>query len=134
MYTCDWIRQTSRWAVGIALMASPLASMVSGQIVTQLTDGKHELVSFGESMDHAGTKVWVITNGNSFGTNPSREFRIVEYNAATGAGVQRTSFAVGGPALYYNGSLAASDDGQSLAFISRSNPTGQNADRSYELF
>ena len=126
----------SAWACAL-LIAGAARAPATGQVLKQLTDGKEELPVIYTTMNDSGTKVWVASNSNQFGDNPNREYRIHEFDAATGTGVPRSTIAVGGPDYaysYFAHIIAASDDGQWITFISRANPTGQNADRSFELF
>jgi Tol biopolymer transport system component len=108
-----------------------LAALVShpGQAGTirQVTDFR--ATRFGAyAIDDAGTNVFVSSSTNQLGTNPGHFFQIFRFDAATGLGQQLTSFPKGVSNLA--DTLSVSDDGQWLAFVSRSDLTGQNHDAS----
>src|SRR5262249_17731229 len=101
------------------------------QVVRQISDTRTASIRI-SAMDDTGSDVFFASCGDPFGTNPNHGYQIFRYAASTGAGGQVTSFADG----VYDGmaNLSVSDDGQWLAFISSANLTGQNHDRSPELF
>ena len=116
------------WAVAVTL-CSPA---VRAQVVRQLTDVKSGWFGF-PTLDDAGTEVWVNTNTNQFGTNPGFRFQIGQWDAVAGTGQLLTSFSQGVAETGYE-SVSVSDDGQWIAFISNGDLSGQNHDRSYEVF
>jgi Tol biopolymer transport system component len=101
------------------------------QVVRQLTDVKTGSMSY-PAIDDTGTDVFVSSSNDPVGTNPSHAFQVLRYAASTGAAAQLTT----APDGTYPGqwSVSVSNDDQWVAFLSRDNPTGQNADRSGEVF
>jgi hypothetical protein len=114
-----------------ALLAATAGGPALAQVVHQVTDAKSDAFRIAVT-DDAGTDIFVASTADPFATNPRHAFQIFRYVAATGAGVQVTTFRDGASDTMVG--LSVSDDGQWLAFISRGNLTGQNHDRSPELF
>lgn len=111
------------------------------QVVRQLTDqrtgewgvsGLAGLTDNAAAVDGAGTFVYVNSNTRQLGGNPEGSFQIFRFDAVTGNGQQITHFPKGVSNLPH--AVSVSDDGQWLAFISRSDLTGQNHDASAEIF
>ena len=101
------------------------------QVVRQLTDVKTGSTTV-PAMDANGVDVYVSSSTNQLGTNPSGAFQLVRFTASTGAGAQLTNAIDGiGNDRF---AVSVSGDDQWVAFISRENPTGQNPDRSGEVF
>ena len=125
-----------------ATLLLALAVPCEAGVVRRVTDRR--ITSFGphgkypiyevaaSSLDDAGSTVFVNSSTNQLGGNPGHLFQIFRFDAATGAGQQVTSFPKGVSDL--PGTVSVSDDGQWLAFVSRSDPVGQNHDASPELF
>ena len=112
----------------IIAIASPRAL---AQVVRQLTDVKTGSTTV-PAMDANGVDVYVSSSTNQLGTNPSGAFQLVRFTASTGAGAQLTNAIDGiGNDRF---AVSVSGDDQWVAFISRENPTGQNPDRSGEVF
>lgn len=115
----------------LALVAALATTPSHSQVIRQVTDSRTSDFRIAVT-DDTGTDVFVASTADPFGTNPTHSFQIFRYAAATGTGVQVTTFTDGA----YDGinDLSVSDDGQWLSFISRGNLTGANHDRSPELF
>src|SRR5262245_60412791 len=128
----------------VVLLAAAMATPAGAGVIRQLTDQKSTRIGAlggtqgsnssppSQSLDDAGTTVFVNASTNQLGGNPGHQFQIFSFDAATGAGQQVTHFDKGISNL--GGTVSVSDDGQWLAFVSRSNPTGQNHDASPEVF
>src|SRR5262245_51198103 len=128
--------------IGFVLVAG---SGVPGQAgtVRQLTDQRATRIgSWGQAgtasyapvatcLDDAGSTVYVNSSTNQLGGNPDHLFQIFKFDAATGAGQQITTFTKG--VSDQPETLSVSDDGQWLAFVSKSDPVGQNHDASAEI-
>lgn len=119
---------------GAALVAATLvfaATPLHAQIVRQIGDAKADLFGLA-ALDDAGTEVWVVSSEDTFGSNSAHAYQIVRYDAVSGAGTAVTSFPGGLGTVFYG--LSVSDDGQWVAFAATADLTGQNHDRSAELF
>lgn len=100
----------------------------SAQVVTQVTRTATSAPGPG-ALDDAGSVVFSGTSSDQFGQNPTHGFQVVRFDAVTGAGTPITSRPEGVAA-----GVSVSDDGQWLAFASPADLTGQNYDRSTELY
>ncbi len=116
--------------IGLFILLSTLAPPAdAGGISKQLTDQK-QVRWDGYSLDDLGTHVYAASNENLGGTNPLFQWQLDSWNAATGAG----SVLAAVPRGAHTDRDAVSDDGQWIAFRSRGDLTGGNADGSVELF
>ncbi len=117
---------------GLALISFGLTGAVGAAVVSQVTDDPTATFPPTPVMDDLGSSVFINSSADLLGTNPEHRFQIFEFVAATGAAQQLTSFEYGVSDL--PNAIGVSDDGQLLAFIAPSSPTGQNDDLSQELF
>jgi Tol biopolymer transport system component len=123
-----------RCLLGIRVLAV-WGSAVEAQVVRQLTDSKTTTANYIASLDDAGTTAFLSASADLGGLNPDHRFQVARFNAATGAGTLVTDLDRGiADATYYHIPVSASDDGQWVAFISRSDPLGTNHDAGSELF
>ncbi|HEX6851978.1 MAG TPA: hypothetical protein VF139_11295 [Candidatus Polarisedimenticolaceae bacterium] len=125
-----------------ALVALPVTAVAAGGVVRPLTDVVRPTVTRA-ALDDASTGIWAVTAADPLGTNPGNVPQIFRWNPATGDVAQVTFLGDGvvvphppevltpWPAM---SGVSVSDDGLWLAFLSRENLTGQNADRNVELF
>ena len=132
------------WSLAAFLMLSVCAAPCLAGTVQQLTDQRGTVTGTGfpiiasssgfsaTSLDDAGTAVYVNTTTNQLGGNPEHRFQIFRFDAATGAGQQITSFSKG--VSRRPQTVSVSDDGLLIAFVSRTDPVGQNHDASFEVF
>ena len=104
---------------------------VHAQAVQALTDqlpveGHYSSAPF----DDAGAFVYLDSNVNPSAGEPLERIQAMEFETGTGLSTRLTSL----PDGVVPGSVAVSDDGAWLVFLSTSDPLGLNADRSAELF
>lgn len=115
--------------MGLAVLGS--GSSARGSVVRQLS---HTLGGYPRPgvLDDAGTMV--ITNApvDPLGGNPQHKWQIFKFDPVTGAAQQLGNFRQGVADTPF--AVSVSDDGQWIAFISSSDPTGQNHDASPEAF
>jgi len=123
--------RTPVFAIGSLVAVLGTASLTNAQVVRQLTDVKTG-TSTVATLDAAGADVYLSSSTNQLGTNSSHAFQLVRFSASTGAGTQLTSATDGIGSDNFG--VSVSGDDQWIAFISRDNPTGQNLDRSGEVF
>ena len=131
-------RGSGRWRAGLqrrlgcAILALLLAALASSAgVVQQVSDTPAG--RFGPpALDDAGSEVFFVTSEDLTGGNPQHGFQIFIINPTTGAATQLTDFDIGATEAFFG--VAVSDDGQTIAFLSDENLTGNNADRSDEIF
>ena len=104
---------------------------IHAQVTRQLTDVKTGL-SGTASLDDSGTLVFANMSTDQFASNPEHHWQVASWDPATGLGSAITGFTHGVGSD--DGAVSVSDDGQWLAFVSSSDPLGQNHDGSQELF
>ena len=104
---------------------------IHAQVTRQLTDVKTGL-SGTPSLDDSGNIVFANMSTDLFGSNPEHRWQVASWDPATGLGSAITGFTYG--VSSDNAAVSVSDDGQWLAFVSSSDPLGQNHDGSQELF
>jgi len=107
------------------------SSALQAQVVRQMTDIKTGCSSV-PAIDSNGVDVYVSSTTNQLGTNASHAFQLVRFTASSGAGAQLTTATDGISNDRFV--VSVSSDDQWVAFVSRDNPTGQNPDRSGEVF
>lgn len=98
------------------------------QTVTQVTDVKTTIAG-PAAIDDAGTAVFTGSSSNQLGGNPTHGPQVLRFDPTTGSGEALTDDPRGVTAV-----VSVSDDGQWIAFPSYADFTGQNHDRSLELF
>ena len=122
-----------RWLVLSSIIALFVStpSALQAQVVRQLTDIKTGTSSV-PAIDSTATDVYVSSSTNQLGGNASHAFQLVRFTASSGAGAQLTTATDGISNDRFV--VSVSNDDQWVAFVSRDNPTGQNLDRSGEVF
>ncbi len=114
--------------VGLLCAALLAVTTAGAGVVRQITDDLTVTAGPG-ALDDAGSAVFTGSSGDPLGTNPEHAFRIVRFDAVTGAPTELLSHPRGVAAT-----VSVSDDGAWLAFVSSADLTGDNHDLSPELF
>jgi Tol biopolymer transport system component len=105
-----------------------IVGAAGAQVVIQASDERTTIAGPG-ALDDAGTAVFTGATTNQLGDNPQHAPQIFRFDSVTGTGAALTDEPRGVTAL-----VSASDDGQWLAFPSFADLTGDNHDRSLEVF
>jgi Tol biopolymer transport system component len=117
-------------ASALVLLAAAVAAPVgrAAGTVRQVTDVKTTVAGPGV-MNDAGTLVFAGSSADLTGANPAHTFQILRFDPVTGTPTAETSAPEGVSVLF-----SVSDDGRYLAFPSPADLTGNNHDKSIELF
>jgi Tfp pilus assembly protein FimT len=104
----------------------------SGGTITQLTNTGAAVLNDTPSIDKSGTRIAFSSNGNLTGENTDLSGEIFVYDTVLSSILQVTTVQAAGSFPHGPPSMAPS--GVVLAFVSTADLTGQNADRSPEIF
>jgi Tol biopolymer transport system component len=121
----------------IAALAGLWSPGSAAQGISQITDAKTSVAGTAP-MNDSGAVAWAISSSNQLADNPLHRFQLFSYNTTSGGATRETDLADGVVGVEIGldipASVAVSDDGLWVAFVSRSNPLGTNSDGSPELF